>query len=355
MPGTRLSGARRTIAVALLCSAMLLIGAAQGSARADRAFVVTAVSGSAYGYFSNVGFFGGPPATRGPAPMVTLPSAGSAGSITATAATGSAVYGPATIFTSGPITVSTQGTTGATGSATSSTNIQNVNTSGNEVFTATNVASTCTATEAGITGSTTITGGTVQTDSGLDLNSDGDFTDAGEHVPVTVVVPANPAPNTSIEGHIHVGTTTDNFRYVFNEQIVNPDGSLTVNAAHEYLLGPTAVGDLIIGQSRCGVTAVTAATFRSLTAAAAGREVLVRWRTASEIDMLGFNVYGQVNGKRAKLNRRLIAARSGSGASYSFRHRILAGKKAPARYWIQVVNLDGSSSWYGPARVTKHA
>ena len=44
----------------------------------------------------------------------------------------------------------------------------------------------------------------------------------------------------------------DTFRYVFNEQIRNADGSITVNAAHQYVLGPTAVGELIIVQSRCG-------------------------------------------------------------------------------------------------------
>ncbi|MCA1683540.1 MAG: hypothetical protein LC708_00170, partial [Actinobacteria bacterium] len=38
--------ARRALAVALVCSAMLLAGLGQGSAQAD----VTVVSGSAYGY-----------------------------------------------------------------------------------------------------------------------------------------------------------------------------------------------------------------------------------------------------------------------------------------------------------------
>jgi hypothetical protein len=69
-------------------------------------------------------------------------------------------------------------------------------------------------------------------------------------------VPVHPVPNTSYTGHVHVNGGTENFRYVFNEQVTNPDGSLTVYAAHEYLLGPTAVGDLYIGKSDCGVTAV---------------------------------------------------------------------------------------------------
>jgi hypothetical protein len=49
----------------------------------------------------------------------------------------------------------------------------------------------------------------------------------------------------------------DNFKVVYNEQIPGADGSITVNAVHMSLLGPTAVGDLIIAQSVCGRGATT--------------------------------------------------------------------------------------------------
>ncbi len=218
------------------------------------ATTVTAVSGSAYGYYASISLFGVPPTVRGPMPTVTLPPGGSAVPITATAPTGSAIVGPGRFFSSGPLNVSAQGAIGPDGSVTSSTSITNVNTSGVEVFTASNVASTSTASKAGVSGSTTITNGTLQIDSGFDSNDDGDFTDPGDHPPVSVSVPTNPAPGTTFDGHVHTGGASDFFRYVFNEQIVNPDSSLTVNAAHQYLLGPVAVGDLIIGQSVSGVT-----------------------------------------------------------------------------------------------------
>ena len=96
--------------------------------------------------------------------------------------------------------------------------------------------------------------------------------------------------------------------------------------------------------------APVAASFRGLSATNTKRGVLVRWRAASEVDALGFNVYRAVQGKRARVNAHLIAAH-GVGA-YSFLDR-----KAPQanalRYWIQLVNLDGSRSWYGPARVAR--
>ncbi len=72
---------------------------------------------------------------------------------------------------------------------------------------------------------------------------------------MTEILPASPAPNTTYEGHVHIGNTTDSFRWVFNEQTINADGSITVNAGHQYLLGPSASGNLILGQVVCGVTA----------------------------------------------------------------------------------------------------
>lgn len=326
--------ALKTLPVISALAVGVLAGA--GPASAD----VTAVKGSAYGYFASVSLFGGPAMTAGPAPTVTLPASGSAIPITASAMTGMVQFGPAILFSSGPITVSTTGTLGPAGSVASSTSITSINTSGNEVFTATSATSSCTASETTRTGTTTITNGTLQTSEG---NPDvtGDET--------VVMIPTNPAPNTTYNGTLE--SVGDSFQYIFNEQIVNPDGSLTVYAAHLRLIGPTAVGNLYIGKSECGVTppSPTAATFRSLEALAARNGVLVRWRTASEIDTLGFHVYRSVTGGRVRLNARLITAK-GRG-SYSFLDR-KAPRVKKVRYWLQVVNVDGSRSWYGPASET---
>jgi hypothetical protein len=243
---------RRSLNLALICfSAWLLIGfAGPRRAQAD----VTAVSGDAYGYFTSVGFFGGGPTTKGPSPTATLPAGGSASPITATAPTGSAAYGPTTVFTSGPIAISTQGTTGPAGSVTSATTIQSVDVSA--LFTAGGVSSSCTAGR-DLSGTTTVTGGTLQTDSGEDSDADGDYTDPGEHPPVTVALPGNPAPNTTYNGHIHIAASQENFQFVFNEQVLTA-GSITVNIAHERFLGPTAIGDAYFGHAACGITGTPA-------------------------------------------------------------------------------------------------
>lgn len=237
--------------IALLLSAGMVVALPSSSG----AVVTLVVKGGATGYLSNISLFGGPYSQRGPAgtpgcdatsttacsPSVQLPATG--GDLSATDPDGAtAQYGPAIIFSAGQMDVSTRGTTGPGGSVTSSTSVQNVNKSGQEVFTASAVASSCTASQGGVSGSTTITNGTLQISEG-DPNVEGDET--------IVPIPTNPAPNTSFNGVIEgVG---DSFRYVFNEHVRNLDGSITVYAAHLYLLGPTAVGDLFIGKAECGV------------------------------------------------------------------------------------------------------
>lgn len=271
----RTGASRGLLAMGLVIPA-LGIGIGSAPALAE----VTTVRGEAYGYRLNVSLFGGPASTTGPAPTVTLPAAGSATPVTASAPTGSAVVGPATFFSSGQLTLSTQGTTGASGAVTTSSTITNVNTSGQESLTASAVTSTCTASETGTAGSTTVTGGTLETDNGLDLNDDGDTTDAGEHPSTSVAVPSAPAAATAFEGHIHVNDVQESFRFVFNEQTANADGSLTVRAGHEQLLGPTAVGDLIIGQVVCGVSA-GAVTTTTTTAATTTTTAAVTTTTAA--------------------------------------------------------------------------
>jgi hypothetical protein len=96
--------------------------------------------------------------------------------------------------------------------------------------------------------------------------------------------------------------------------------------------------------------ATLAATLRSFTAAATRSGVRLSWRTASERDVLGFNVYRVRSGARVRVNRRLIGARgSAAGARYSLVDRL--APRGASSYRLQLVNRDGSRSWVGAARV----
>jgi beta-glucosidase len=99
-----------------------------------------------------------------------------------------------------------------------------------------------------------------------------------------------------------------------------------------------------VGSSSCDIRlqgdvsfAPTAVTLRTFTAQRAGpRDVVLRWRTGMEADLLGFDIYG----RGIRLNPRVIPARHrAGGASYVYRvhHRAAAGE-----YALEAVRLDGS-------------
>jgi hypothetical protein len=100
-----------------------------------------------------------------------------------------------------------------------------------------------------------------------------------------------------------------------------------------------------------GDAAPSAVAFRSASAVRSGHAVVVRWKTASEVDTLGFNVYRQVNGKLVHANKHLILVH---GGTYSF-----VDRKAPSarnlRYRIAAVHADGSRSWFGPLVVKRQS
>jgi len=86
-------------------------------------------------------------------------------------------------------------------------------------------------------------------------------------------------------------------------------------------------------------------TLRALSATRTKQGVLAHWRTASNQNLRGFNLYRDVSGRRVRLNRSLIRSRGSRGTSYSFRYRVAKGKKAPPRFWLETVHLDGARAW----------
>jgi hypothetical protein len=272
---------------------------------------ITAVRGSACSFFVNVGLFGGPQQLRGCgevppgptpaspgnsyAPNVALPEngSGSATPITASDPDGAkAQYGPAVIHgglwpcedvgkdengdgitgncpssapASGPQAASTQGTP-ADGTVKSSADITlnatpvkvscypawgpnppstegcvSYGGSGPFPVQADSLHVECTATADSVTGATTFKNAQLATKTDVEGN------------PIDQeAVPDSPPANYTKSGVItNVG---DVFTVVYNEQIVNSDGSLTVNGVHMYLFGPVAVGEVVRGQATCGTT-----------------------------------------------------------------------------------------------------
>lgn len=95
-------------------------------------------------------------------------------------------------------------------------------------------------------------------------------------------------------------------------------------------------------------TAVRASSF---TARRSRGGVGLKWRTSSEVEVLGFHVYREDGDRRLRLTRSLLPSRfagSARGHSYSFLDRTAPG--STARYWLQLVSPTGTLRWQGPIR-----
>lgn len=237
------------------------------------------------GYWATgISLFGGAQADNGPTPTVTLAADGSNSPQDGSAAQGTVKYGPANIFTSDGITVHTEGSKASGGTVKSTSELKNLNkattqpdATGSEILTADSVTGSVTATPSGVTATVSITNGSFEAHSNAancssPTASCGGHTHDGANPTGATPVPANPPANYKVQGHVHLNdTSTDYFVIVFNEQITNSDGTMTLNPVHEifgakldgsgnvvadppYSQGGSILhGDLYLGQVVAGV------------------------------------------------------------------------------------------------------
>jgi hypothetical protein len=87
----------------------------------------------------------------------------------------------------------------------------------------------------------------------------------------------------------------------------------------------------------------------------------LEWRTGSEVDNLGFNLYREVAGRRRLVNSSLIAGSAlvagqsvtmTAGNSYSW---VDGASSTNARYWLEEIDLMGKTTTYGPFVATRTA
>jgi hypothetical protein len=95
-----------------------------------------------------------------------------------------------------------------------------------------------------------------------------------------------------------------------------------------------------------------AVTMTSVSASRSSNGIAVRWRTGTEAELLGFQVYRLRGQSARRITHSLIAAKgSVAGATYRFVDRT-AKRGVGYRYRIKAVNRDGTSAWFGPVRPT---
>jgi hypothetical protein len=95
----------------------------------------------------------------------------------------------------------------------------------------------------------------------------------------------------------------------------------------------------------------TSATLTAFSAAHVRRGVAVLWRTASEVDVVGYMVHRQAGQRRTAVSGLIAAKGSSTGSSYRFLDR---GTRAASRlrYVLQVVRMNGTRTWSQPIGVS---
>jgi hypothetical protein len=137
--------------------------------------------------------------------------------------------------------------------------------------------------------------------------------------------------------------------HTYTVEITSPSPSTSDSPSTLYTWNFMACAGGQTGGSCFGPTAVVV---RAASATRTHRGVLVRWRTTSEAQALGFNVYRLSHGMVVKLNRALIPSVFGgttSGHAYSWLDRRAPRASSPLRYRLQSVSLDGTRRWVGGA------
>jgi Peptidase family C25 len=105
---------------------------------------------------------------------------------------------------------------------------------------------------------------------------------------------------------------------------------------------------------------ITAVTVESFTATSDDNaRVHLHWRTGSEVDNLGFNIYREHAGERTRVNQHMIAGSAlmvgagtslRSGRSYTWWDDSTRAA-ADTRYWLEAIDLGGQRTWHGPATI----
>ena len=98
----------------------------------------------------------------------------------------------------------------------------------------------------------------------------------------------------------------------------------------------------------------TAVELTSLDAVQQRDGVLLRWRTGWEVDNLGFRVHREQHGQLLQVTSSIVAGSglltgrtSMMGRSYGIWDALPAAA-GEIQYWLEAVDLDGTSSWHGP-------
>ena len=80
--------------------------------------------------------------------------------------------------------------------------------------------------------------------------------------------------------------------------------------------------------------------------------VILEWETATEFDLIGFNVYRSktVTGSKVKVNAVMIPSNAYPGSLIGAEYEYRVKGHTRDYYWLEWVNIYGDSRWFGAVR-----
>ncbi|HJQ71675.1 MAG TPA: C25 family cysteine peptidase [Blastocatellia bacterium] len=170
-----------------------------------------------------------------------------------------------------------------------------------------------------------------------------------------------PAPHTTFDNISASGvgiivnsiTFTNSLQVTVNVSTVgSTSGSKTITITNPD--GQTTTFNVLVGPTAAKLDSFSATSFDD------GR-VLVQWKSSHEADNLGFNVYREQNGQRARITPQLIAgsalvagadATLTAGKNYVWADTPQAGNR-PTQYWLEEIDLKGNRTLHGPVLLNR--
>ncbi|KPL80608.1 DUF7507 domain-containing protein [Herpetosiphon geysericola] len=98
----------------------------------------------------------------------------------------------------------------------------------------------------------------------------------------------------------------------------------------------------------------TSISLVSFAALASGNAVDLHWVTGSEVNTLGFQLYRSTTPNRndaTRVTTSLIPSQGATGGSYRMTDTQATGPLGQWSYWLEEVELNGQTTWYGPVTV----
>ena len=144
-----------------------------------------------------------------------------------------------------------------------------------------------------------------------------------------------------------------------NTPAIDAEADLTAFGADGFTLDWTT-NDAVLTQIlylSLAPLAVTEARLTSFTAARDARGVQLAWHTGYEVNNLGFHVYREIDGRRERLTRSLVAgsgltvgsrSRATNAQSYTYWDLDPRAASPAAVYWLEDVDFNGKGTWHGP-------